>query len=308
MQAALLASFGRPTWWVLALAAFLVRGGVLVILLPIVSLPSPAALATVLGPSIEALVLSRQSFEGALFSALAASLVVMVLGAAAFAGSWLDLALLREADRAEELEGLVPAARPSARDALGLRVAAHLPTLAAAVYATVRLVVAAYEDFLSPGDPAVPMAVRVIAQVPDAIVLVIGLWLLGEAVGGLALRHAGEGVPLSRALARGLRDVAGRRGLATLIATNLGVLATLVLLGLVAGRAAERVREYLFETVDPVSLGAALLLLVAAWVLGLALVGAALAWRATAWTAEAGARSAVPAPRPSPLVEESSIA
>jgi hypothetical protein len=171
-----------------------------------------------------------------------------------------------------------------------------------------RLVVATYEDLLSPGDPAVPIALRVVSRAPDAIVVVVIAWLLGEVVGGIAVRRAAEGVSVRAAVLGAVRELIDRRGLATFIATTLTVLATLVLLVVVAGRAADRVRAYLHEQVDPVSLAAALLLLVAAWVLGLALLGAALAWRATAWTVEAGTRRGVATPQPSPLIEESSIA
>ena len=55
---------------------------------------------------------------------------------------------------------------------------------------------------------------------------------------------------------------------------------------LAAGRAWEHLRGYLLDGADVVQLGAALVLLVATWVLGLAILGAGLAWRGTAWTAE----------------------
>ena len=42
MWGALVASLSHPAWWAMALAAFLVRGGILLILLPIVSLPTTA--------------------------------------------------------------------------------------------------------------------------------------------------------------------------------------------------------------------------------------------------------------------------
>lgn len=308
MQAAFAAALGRPAWWILALAAFLVRGGLFVILLPLVSLPTPAAVATALAPSIETLAFARQSIEGALVGAALLSIVLAVVGAAAFAGSWLDVALIREAEGADELESFAPAGRPSAWRAFGLRLAAHVPTLVALGYAVVRLVIVTYEELLSPGDPAVPIALRVIGRAPDAIVVVTVLWLLGEAVGGIAMRRLSEGATGWQALGRALRDLAGRRGIATFAATNLGVLSTIVLLVVVAGRAVDRVRTFLISGADAVSLGAALLLLVASWVLGLALLGAALAWRATAWTAETGARPVADTTVPGPLADESTAA
>src|SRR5260221_9934781 len=49
---ALLATLGRPRWWLLALAGFLVRGGVLVVLLPIVAPPTVAGLMSFLAPTV----------------------------------------------------------------------------------------------------------------------------------------------------------------------------------------------------------------------------------------------------------------
>src|SRR6476660_768593 len=57
--AALLAALGRPSWWILALAGFLVRGGILLFVVAIVTLPSPLALSNVLGPIVTPLYLGR---------------------------------------------------------------------------------------------------------------------------------------------------------------------------------------------------------------------------------------------------------
>jgi hypothetical protein len=59
---------------------------------------------------------------------------------------------------------------------------------------------------------------------------------------------------------------------------------------LAVGGTWEHVRGYLDRGVEVIPLAAALLVFVAAWVLGLAILGAALTWRATAWTALLGRR------------------
>ena len=41
MQSALVATLGRPEWWAMALAAFLVRGGFFLVVLPIVASRRP---------------------------------------------------------------------------------------------------------------------------------------------------------------------------------------------------------------------------------------------------------------------------
>ena len=290
MVAALTASVGRPRWWVMALAAFLVRGGIAIVVLPLVSLPSAPALATALAPTIEALAMSRQSIEAALLGAALIGVAVGVVLALAITGTWLDNALAREAETAAELDLRVAEVTPSAWRTLAIRLLAHLPTLLALAYAGVRLVIGTYQELLSPGDPAVPIALRVIARVPDAVVIAGVAWLVGEAVGGIAARRAAEGESIGQSLRGAIRDVLRRRGVATFFMTDAVVAGVLLLLLAVVGRAAEHVRAYLFDRVDDVSLAAALLLLVTTWVLALAVLGAALAWRATAWTIETAPR------------------
>jgi hypothetical protein len=99
-----------------------------------------------------------------------------------------------------------------------------------------------------------------------------------------------------------------RRVVATLILTDGVVLGAVGLLVAVVGSASEHLRAYLLDAVDAVSLAAALLLLVSAWILGLATLGAGLAWRATAWTLETGFPPAVAdSTRSSPTEEASTV-
>jgi uncharacterized membrane protein (DUF485 family) len=290
MLAALAASVGRPRWWAMALAAFLVRGGILVVLLPLVSLPSAPAMATLLAPTVEALAMSRQSLGAALLGTALLTLVVGIVVVAAFIGTWLDNALAREAELATELDLRVPEAAGTAWQTLGIRFLAHLPTLVALGYAAVRLVVVTYQELLSPGNPAVPLALRVLGRAPDAIAIAAVVWLVGEAIGGLAARRAAEGETIGQSMRGAIRDLLHRRGAATFVVTDAAVVGVVLLLIAVVGAAAGHVRTYLFDRVDDMSLAAALLLLVTTWVLALAVLGAALAWRATAWTIEAAPR------------------
>jgi hypothetical protein len=304
MRAAFAATLARPAWWVMALAAFLVRGGLVIVLLPLVSLPSAASVATALAPPIEALVLGRHSLEGVLLGTLATAVAFGVLGAAGLAGAWLDLELQRGAAEDDELRvGSRPAAA-SAWLAFAVRLAAHLPTVLALGYATVRIAVATYEDLLSPGDPAVPVPFRVVARVPEAIVLVVVTWLVGEALGGLAVRRTAAGQAVIPAFGGALRDLLQRRGLATFLTTNGILLIVIGLLVAVVGRASDHLRGYLLDRVDATYVTAALLLLVAAWALGLAALGAALAWRATAWTLVAGQPSSARESAAASLIEQ----
>lgn len=305
MQSALVATLGHPRWWALGLGAFLVRGGILLVLLPIVSLPSAAGVATAIAPALEGLILGTPTLAGVFVGAVLGLLVLAILLAAGLAGSWLDLALVREAASDEDVDlGWAPV-RVSAVQALGIRLVAHLPTLAAIAYAAVRLVVATYQEALSPGDPALPMAFRVIQRMPDALVVLVIAWLAGEILGSLAARRASAGASVSTALNASAHQLASARGLATVVVTSTVVVGLAVPFLLVVGRAWVHLRTYLLEDVDGVHLGAALVLLVASWILGLGILGAGLAWRAVAWTAEVGAPSG-PVERPVPAPESAS--
>lgn len=286
MQSALLSTLARPDWWAMALAAFLVRGGIALVLLPIVSTPTVAGVVGALSPIVEQIALGRPSLEGAIAGATAIGAVVIVLAAAGLAGSWLDMALVREATEDEDLEvRWRPLSRP-AGGALAVRLAAHLPTLVALGYGVMRVTTVAFEEFTSPTSPGVAIEHRVLARVPDVVLVVALAWLLGETVGPLTARRTAAGQRTAAACVASVRQLASPRGLATLALTSSILVALLLTFVVATGRAWEHLRGYLLAGADATQLWAALVLLVATWVLGLSIVGAALAWRATAWTAE----------------------
>jgi hypothetical protein len=291
MRGALVATLAHPEWWAMALAAFLVRGGILVVAIPIVMLPTTASLITAFAPPLEALILGRPSLEGVLVGTLLAAAALAILLLAALTGTWLDLALVREAADDEELELAWRADRGSPAGALLARLVAHVPTFLALGYGATRIVAATYDELIAPGDLSIPIAVRVAARAPDAVGLLALAWLAGETVGPLAARRRAAGVALSPALRRSVRQLASGRGLVTLVAANVPVLLVAVPFAAAAGGAWLKLVDDLTRDTDAISLFASLLLLPAAWVLGLAVLGAALAWRATAWTTEVAARA-----------------
>lgn len=286
MLAALVATLERPAWWSMALAAFLVRGGILLVLLPLVVLPTPAALATAFAPAIEGFAFGGLTAERLLLVLALGATLFVVLGGTGLAGAWLDLAQLREAAAEEDLRLGWEPAHGSAREALSLRLTAHLPTLAVLGYAVIRLVAAAYDELLSPGDTGTSIFLRVAERAADAVALLVVTWLAGETVGGLAARRAAAGARAREALWRALRQVASPRGLATLLLTTAVLALALVPFLAAAGAAWRHMRSVLIADAGPFSLGAALLVLVATWILGLAVLGIVLAWRGAAWTCE----------------------
>ena len=286
MWAALVATLSRPAWWAMALAAFLVRGGVLLILLPIVNLPTTAGLTTALAPTLEVIYLGRPSAEGAVVAVSLIFLVLAGLMVAGLTGAWLDLALVREAARDEDVDlGWAPH-RPSVLQGLAIRLTAHIPTAIAVGYGLVRVITVAYEELTSPSSGGDVVVIRILSRAPDAVLAIVLGWIAGETVGALAARRAWAGASVPRALSASYRQLLGRRGLATLGLTGAVLVALWLPFALAAERAWEHLTGLLLTRADPVQLAAALVLLATTWVLGLAVVGAGLAWRATAWTAE----------------------
>jgi hypothetical protein len=289
MQSALVATLSRPDWWAMGLAAFLIRGGLVVILLPVVSLPSTAALVTNFAPIVERIVLGRPSLEGALVGALVIASVGVGLALAGAAGAWLDLALVRDAVSSEDLDLAAAPRDGSPWQALVLRLVAHIPTLLVLGYGIVRVAAVGYQEFTAPGETGgAPVVARVLGRVPEVVALLIAAWLVGEAAGSVAARRTAGGAPATAALRAAVRQVLSPRGLATLGLTSVVLLVLLIAFGLAAGRTWEHLRAYLLDGADLVPLAAALVLFVGTWALGLAIVGAGLAWRATAWSAEVG--------------------
>ena len=270
----------------MALAAFLVRGGFILVLLPLISLPSVAAIATVVAPTIEALVIGGETLEGALVGAIGIVVVLSALAVLGLAGAWLDLALAREAADDDELELPWRPVRGSIRQAFVLRLTAHLPTALALAYGAIRIVAVTYDELISPGDATVPLVARVVDRAPDAVILVVLAWLVGETVGALAVRRASMGLRTGPALRASIRQLLSRRGMATFGLTSAALIGLGVPFALALGRTWEHLRTYLLEQVPTTPLAAATILLVGTWILGLSMLGAGLAWRSTAWTTE----------------------
>lgn len=168
----------RPRWWLLALAGFLVRGGMLVFLLPIVILPTPAGLANAVAPSLVGFVFGSpsDSFIALVQWSVISFVLWLLLGG--YVASWLEVALVREA------AGIAPA-RSLALRGLGIRLAAHAPFAIALAWGAIRVVDAVYGELISPGDIAIPIALRVVLRVPEVVVVLVVTWLAGETVGGL---------------------------------------------------------------------------------------------------------------------------
>ena len=293
MLAAGLTTLARPALWVVALAGFLARGGIVAFLLPIVVLPSPSGVANVIAPSLTSFAFGLVSSS---FVAIVAGLIALIFAwvlLGGLAGAWADIELARAAVGDEELGMgvgyLVPPGRGTILRALGVRLLAHLPLAVALAWGAVRIVQAAYAELITPFEVVTPLFIRVLGDVPDAIAVIVTLWLLGEAAGGLAVRHAVLGRRSAAASVRdGWLDLVRRprSGFGTLLATDVAVGVAVVSSALAAGVVWSWVRLAVLGRDDRAQVAAAIGILVAVWLGGLVLTSVAVAWRSVAWTAE----------------------
>ena len=293
LVASLLAILGRPSTWPLGLATFLLRGGFLLVLAPIVVLPSAVGLGNVLAPLLETVV-----FRGVtpaivmLLVTVVVALVVWLVGGGLLAAA-VETELVRSvaADEQAWPSSGAPLVERSALRVLTVRLIAMVPLLLALVFGAVRIVAVAYRELTVPSNVGVPLALRVIASAPDAVSIVIGTWLAGETVGGLAARRvilAGDRVvgALRAAVVRLVQHPLRCAALAVVPAVPLTLV--LVLVALAGSSTWEALRAALAAGSEPLVVVVLVLALVALFGGGLLLIGVASAWRAAIWTLDVG--------------------
>lgn len=292
LVASLLAVLERPATWPLALLGFLIRGGFLVVLAPIVVLPTAIGVANVVAPVL----------TSALLSGLSGTVLLLIVAVGAVGMAWLLggglLAAAAEAEGIHRLAGDDPvdASVPIPGASGGLvwrilvaRMVAYLPLLLALAWGATRVGAATYREFTVPVDTVTPLVLRVIRAVPDSIALIVIAWLIGEVLGSLAARRvvmAGASAP--RAIGWALRHV-GRRPIQTvvLLAVPLFALAAILVPSAAAASTAwTAIRVTLATDLPPILTLAAVLLLVAVWAGQLVLIGLVAAWRGSVWTVE----------------------
>lgn len=290
---ALLITLAAPATWPLALAAFLLRGGLLLVLLPIVVLPSPVSLGNVLGPALTTVVLSGVPVGlgiavGLLAFAVVAWIAIGGLAAAAFEAEAARLVSRHEDETAPDRDGGASAAVTLvAVRILAARLVVHVPTVVTVVWGSARLVTVAYRELTSPAEVTSPIALRVLRGAPEAVAAILILWVVGEILGGVAARRiALGGATVPGALREAVVTVV-RHPLVTLtgFCVPAAALALVVLPSAVAAAASwAAVRVAMGSSADAVGPTLAVLLFVALWTVGLLLIAVVVAWRAAVWS------------------------
>ncbi len=276
---ALEAAVSDPGAWPIGILGFLVRGGVVVLALPILTLPSPVGVGTILGPAV----VSTGRIEGPLRDLLIVATTTFAVIVA------LAVLLAAVAQSLIHVRWGIPGAA-SGRAAVGRlatgEILALVPLGAAVAVTVARVVDDVRSELLLPGDLTVSFAARVVARSALPLgVLVIAL-LVTEALDGLISR---------RVVVRDRRPRTGLHALASVVGTALvGWLVTLVVLvpGLVligatwdaAHVAWSRLSGAVLGSADAALAVVATVALVAVWVGVMLLCGIASLVRASLWT------------------------
>ncbi|HUP54915.1 MAG TPA: hypothetical protein VM408_05365, partial [Methylomirabilota bacterium] len=277
------------------LAAFLIRGGFLLVLAPIVVLPTAIELGNLLAP-----VITTVAFRGVTPTIA----VLAVAGGLAFL-FWLvgggllaaaaEVELVRRVGADEDIRPARghPRDRAASHPTVGVllaRLAALLPLLLLALpWSSYRVVLVGYHELTSPTTGGLPLAVRIALGAPDAVALLIVTWVLAELAGGLAARRvitAGDGV--RAALGWAMRRLVTRpgRSVALGVATLVPLTAVLILAGAAGTTSWDALRAALAAGGDPPIGMVLVVVLVALFGGGLLLVGVVSAWRGAVWTVE----------------------
>jgi len=296
IRAAFATTLIRPASWVFGLLGFLAGGGIILVSWPILVLPTPTGLQNDLGGPVNRLVLGTPSVELVLMVAGGVLAGVAVVVVACAVGAWAERQGILATLEAAAAEGLAvgveaPGGNLAGAPGVGritlIRLLALAPVIAAFALAWGPLYDAAYHELVLPDDLVTPLPLRVVRDVPGPLAALGAAWLLSDAAGAIAVRCLVlDRRSIARAWLLGWGDLV-RRPLRTLTTAVVGLVTVVVLVGpglLASGTGWARVRDLMIGGADPVNAISAVVIWVAMWLGGLALVGVAGAIRVAAWT------------------------
>ncbi|MGH2407044.1 MAG: hypothetical protein ACRDF7_03045 [Candidatus Limnocylindrales bacterium] len=280
-----------PGAWLLGTAAFVVRGGIVLLVAPIWTAPSPVGIAVLIGPRI----IDTERLTGAaLVSAYigAAALVVLLVGAV-LASAWLEAAafdrVLRDKLHHDDRPGRLR--RLAAVQALAL-----VPVALAALVAAAPIADAVRAEILMPTDLSMPLVLRAARAATEPLAILVASIVLAEALNGWLSRR------VLWSTAGGIRSTspvgALRAAASTVSASVTGWLLAGVVLSPAVGAvvvAWDGLRRAWLDGApfDParsaadIGVALATVLFVAVWVAALLLGGIVSALRGALWTARA---------------------
>lgn len=309
---------GTPSLWLLGALGFAARGGLLVLALPILSLPSPAALRPILGEAITSTGISA-GLQGLVAIGIVA--LIVLVGAGLVASALADLAAFERFVGDAETEDLRGGRPPRAisraerrrlvGSLLAIQVAVLVPAAVAIVAAAHATTAVAIRELQLPSSLERSLVDRVLGGASREVIAVAVLLVAGEILGSLATRRllastfdldaAHSGTPRTGwrspiaflAAAGGWPVRHPLRTLATVGATWLVTLSLLLPIVATMGVAWGAVRGVFLSSAglgEPefgIRAGIVTLVFAALWVAATLIAGFASALRAAIWSADA---------------------
>ncbi len=241
-----------PVMWLVGAAGFLARGGILVLALPILSLPTPVGVTLLVPPLSVTTSGISSAFVPELLAAGAFTVVAVALG--------LLLGVLADAVVYQQLAGLarthdvaghdvaardaaahdvathtsiLPATMPGPRGGaprlvaklVGVEILALLPAIAMSIITVSRLIAVGEQEYLLPSSTSVPYVARVLQGASTALMALGACLLLADVVNALLSRrllrgaYRPEAVPTAGRPRPAARAAQALRGAARIAAT-----------------------------------------------------------------------------------------
>ena len=300
-----------PDTVTVALAGFLLRGGLVLLFVPGVVLPSAIGVAGAVG--VDAFGIDGRPTAWFLaIAVVAAAAIALWLLVALTVGSLIDVWLIEAALDAQGHPARRSRPLPAfgtLLDLAGIRAVCILPVAAALAWASTRLYDAIYTELATPSNLATPLPIRVIQSAADAVVVVVLVWLASEVVGAIAARRSVLlGTGIVRSIWTAILQIVRRPvSSASTVIASYGASAVAIGLAMAATattfdwcRVAARNQQPISETIGfgsfsttrdfrPLVFLLAVIALAAAWIIAMAVSGITSSWRSAALTGETSA-------------------
>jgi hypothetical protein len=289
--AAVVATLARPLSWALGLLGFLVGGGLVLVAWPILALPTPTGVQTMLGAPVTTLVFGVPAAGLVLLAAIGTLGGFVFVAGAVTIGAWAERHGIRLAVEAAAEEGAIGAipldGAPGTLRVAVLRLLALVPVIAVIALSAPHVYDVVYRELVLPDDLVTPLPVRVAAALPLHLGALLLTWLLADAAAAMGVRRLVlERQGVGPAWLLGWYEVA-RRPLRVLGTAFGGAVLVALLVGPSLAAAAigwSQVRDLLVEGYAPLIAIPAVLLWVAIWLGSLVLASVGSGIRAAAWT------------------------
>ncbi|TAM73873.1 MAG: hypothetical protein EPN50_03685 [Chloroflexota bacterium] len=169
-----------------ALLGWLVRGGLLVVVVPLLAIPSPVGLSVLVGPDIVDATGISARVRGLLVAG--AVLLAAALAVALLASAWAEGQMASRLD-AGTSSGPEPGRRPGRAGLIGISLVALVPLGLAAAAAAGELIAVGTQELIFPSRLDVPFVLRVLEGARGGVALLIAATVVADLINAVAARR-----------------------------------------------------------------------------------------------------------------------